>query len=105
MSAPQADGASLREHYEALAERTGRSIAEIAGTPEIPEGCEMLWRDFTALSVARGSNGFSASRLTWLDIDAYQRVHGFRFEAWEIEAIRRMDMAFVAEAEKRKPSS
>jgi len=94
---------SLREHYAGLAERTGRSIADIAQMPELPTGCEMLWQDFTALSAARGSNGFGPSRLSWADLDAYQRVKGFRFSPWEVEALTRADLAFMAEMSKRKP--
>lgn len=102
MNAPQGDGATLREHYEAVAERTGRTIAELAGLPELPDGCEWLWRDFMALNVARGSNGFSPARLTWSDIDAYQRVNGIRFSAWEVQTIRRLDSLFLTEAAKHK---
>lgn len=99
----QDDGATLREHYEALAERSGRTVAEIAGLSECPHGCELLWRDFMALSSTRGSNGFSVLRLSWAEIEAYQRLHGFRFAPWEIEAIRRLDSAFMEQASKRKP--
>ncbi len=97
------DGITLREHYQGLAERTGRSFAEIANLPEVPPGCEWLWRDFSALSAARGSTGFGPSRISWAEIDAYQRMRGLRFEQWELDAITRADMAFVAEASKRKP--
>lgn len=103
MSEPQSDGSTLRDHYEMLAERTGRSVAEIARLPDIPIGCEGLWGDFLSLSMARGSNGFGPSRITWADIDAYQRVHHIRFMGWEIEALRRIDSAFMSQAAKRKP--
>lgn len=103
LSAPQGDGLTLREHLEGLAERTGKTLAEVAGLPDLPQGCEFIWRDFMALSIGRGSNGFSAARITWADIEAYQRVNGIRFAGWEIDAIRRLDNAFLAEANKRKP--
>lgn len=99
----QDDGATLREHYEGLAERTGRTVAEIAGLPKFPTGCEMIWRDFMALAASRGSNGFSVQRLSWSEIDAYQRVNRIEFRPWEIEAIRRLDSAFMEQASKRKP--
>lgn len=56
-----------------------------------------------AMNVARGSNGFSPARLSWVDIDAYQRVRGIRFAAWEIDALRRLDSVFLAEAAKHTP--
>ena len=99
----QDDGATLREHYEALAERTGRTVAEIAGLPDCPHGCELLWRDFMALSASRGSNGFAVLRLSWSEIEAYQRVNRISFAPWEIDAIRRLDSAFIDQASKRKP--
>lgn len=94
---------TLREHYEGLAERTGRTLAEVANLPVLPEGCEQLWSDFLDLSVARGSTGFGPARISWLDLDAYQRVLGFRLSGWQIEAIRKADTAFMVQASKRKP--
>lgn len=41
-------------------------------------------------------------RLSWADIDAYQRVKAFRFEGWELEAIRKADAAFMAESAKQR---
>lgn len=101
----QDDGATLREHYEGLAERTGRSIAEIANLPALPTGAERLWIDFLDLSSARGSTGFGPARISWLDLDAYQRVKRLRFCAWEIDAIRRADNAYMEQAGKRKPKN
>ncbi len=62
----------------------------------------MLWLDFVASHVARGSNGMGSLRLSWADIDAYQRVKAFRFEGWELEAIRKADAAFMAESAKQR---
>lgn len=86
-----------------MAERSGKTFADVAGLPPFPSGCELLWRDFMELSMTRGSNGFSVARITWLEIDAYQRVNGIEFRPWEIEAIRRLDSAFMEQASKRKP--
>ena len=61
----------------------------------MPEGFAGVWRDFMALHSTRpvGMNG--PSRIPWAELDAYQRVNGFRFQPWQIEAIRRADMAFM----------
>lgn len=99
----QPDGQTLREHYAGFAERTGRTVAEIAGIPELPDDVLPLWRDFMALHSSRNMAGMGPGRISWADIDAYQRVHRFRFEAWELDAIRRADTAFMVEAGKRKP--
>lgn len=91
----QSDGATLRDHYEILAERTGRTVREIHGAPDLPDGCSMLWRDFIAMHGARGSTGFGPMRITWADLDAFQRVMGIRLAPWELEAIRRADGAYL----------
>lgn len=44
------------------------------------------------------------SRIPWAEMDAYQRVNGFRFAAWQIEAIRRADAAFMEFAAESAPT-
>lgn len=85
----------MRDHYAMLAERTGRTVEEIHGAPDLPTGCEALWNDFMALHSSRGSSGFGPLRIGWIDLDAYQRCRGVRFAQWEIEAIRRADTAYL----------
>lgn len=99
----QEDGATLREHYQGLAERKGCELHEVVDLPTLPEGTGQLWADFLNLSSARGSTGFGPARVSWADLDAYQRVKSFRFEAWEVEAIRRADGAYMEQSAKRKP--
>lgn len=96
LSAPQADGTSLREHLEAFAERNGRPHPMLAEGPALPEGCGELWRMFLTLHARRGSSGFGASRITFADLDAFQRVTGRRLASWEVEAIMRADDEFIA---------
>jgi hypothetical protein len=96
LEAPQkADGRPLREHLQAAYRQTGRLPQMLLDAPELPEGCEPLWRDFLSLHSMRGSTGFGASRIGIVEIDAYQRVHGVRFAHWQLEAIRRADIAFL----------
>ena len=102
LSARQDDGSTLREHMEAFSERAGRPHPMIADGPELPEGCADLWRAFLALHVRRGSNGFGPSRITFLDLDAYQRVTRRRLASWEVEAIMQADDEFFASLPKPK---
>lgn len=96
------EGATLRDHLTGTWERTGIKPAQLDNP--LPEGCETLWRDFLALHGCRGVGMNGPSRISWADLDAYQRVQGFRFEPWEVEAIRRADGAYMrAQAEARKP--
>ncbi len=89
------DGCSQREHLTSLYRQTGVMPDELANAPQLPDGLDYLWRDFLELHSSR-TPGFSApNRITFADIDAYQRVSGVTFEGWEVEAIRRADTAFL----------
>ena len=100
------DGRPLREHLEAAYRQTGKLPALLADAPRLPMGTEALWRDFLSLHASRGSNGFGLNRIGYLELDAYQRVHGFRFEPWQIDAIQRADAAFItAHAAANKPKT
>ena len=80
----------------AYEERTGRVHERLANAPALPAGCDLLWSDFLELHECRGSNGFAPSRISFADIDAWQRVQGIRLPAWRIAAIRAADSAFLA---------
>lgn len=101
------DGKTLRDHLENWERQNRQRHPMLADAPQLPAGCLVLWRDFTALHSARGASGFSPARISFSDIDAYQRVNDTRLHAWEIEAIRRADNAYLAhyaETHKRKGS-
>lgn len=63
--------------------------------PPLPPAMRYLFDRFLRLSERRQSNGFGASRITYLEIDAYQRVTGFRFQPWEVRLIERLDDAYL----------
>jgi hypothetical protein len=63
----------------------------------LPAGCEELWRVFNELHACRGNYGFGPVRITYADIDAFQRVSGMRLHPWEIKAIRRADAAYLTQ--------
>ena len=89
------EGSTVREHLEVAQRHSGRVPEMLANAPPLPDGCETLWRDFVHLRENAGGNGFGPNRIAYGEIDAYQRLGGFRFEAWEIDAIRRTDTAFM----------
>lgn len=98
------DGKPLREHLESIHRQTGVMPDALADAVTLPDGCEMLWRDFLALHGTRASTGFGPARIGYSDLDAYQRVQGCRLPAWQIEAIRRADNAYLAHyAETHRP--
>ncbi len=83
-------------------EKTGRLPDRLADAPVLPVGLEQLWHDFTELHGCRGSNGFGPARITYQDIDCWQRVNGTTLEGWQIAAIRQADSAYLASIAKGK---
>lgn len=97
LSAPQDDGQPLIEHLRAGELRTGKVPDFIVNAPPLPEGCEMLWQRFLSLHLSRGSAGFGMARITFVDIDAFQRVTRTMLSPWEIDLIRKADNLWLSE--------
>lgn len=73
--------------------------------PVLPHGLEELWAVFLELHTCRGSTGMGPQRITYMDVDAFQRVSGVSLKAWERDAIRRADQAYLDDwHERNKPS-
>lgn len=102
LSARQEDGATLREHLEAVAARSGKLPSQLANSAKLPDGCAPLWRIFLHLHGRRGSSGFGPSPISYSEIDAYQRVTRQELAAWEINAIIAADDAYFASMPKPK---
>lgn len=95
LDAPQEDGLPLREHLRAIERRTGQPHPAFANAAKLPEGCEALWNDYTVLR-STAQPGFSGpTRIEESSIYYFQRNRGFRFQPWELEAMRRADSAFI----------
>lgn len=89
------DGRTLREHLESIKRQTGVTPSALADAPSLPAGCEMTWRDFMALHATRPVGMGGPGRITYGDMLAYQTLNRFTFAAWEVEAIRRADVAYL----------
>lgn len=70
--------------------------------PLCPDGCEGLWQAFKELHASRANSGFGPMRISFAEIDAFQRVTGLSLKPWEVEAIRRADRAFMADWQSRQ---
>lgn len=97
LSQPQDDGEPLHAHLEAYERATGKVHEMLIDAPVLPSGLDRLWGDFLELHDSRGSTGFGAMRITFADMNAWQRVRGARLKAWEIDAIRKADNAWLAD--------
>lgn len=85
----------MREHLESFERQTGRLHPVLADAPVLPDGLGPLWRDFMAMHSTRSSTGFSPMRISYADLEAYQRVEGVRLAPWQVEAIKRADAAYL----------
>lgn len=83
-------------------EKSGKEPAALANGPRLPNGCAGLWSDFSQMHERRGSSGFGPSRISFADVDAWQRVRGVQLAAWELDAIHGADNAFLASLPKPK---
>lgn len=105
LSQPQEDGSPLLAHLQAAWRASGKMPAMLANAPTMPEGCETLWRNFLELHDSRGSTGWGAARVTFADMDSWQRVRGTTLRPWEVECIRKADNLWLSEFAPRPKAS
>lgn len=91
----------MREHLASAAQRTGKVPARLAAALPLPDGLNQLWLDFLDLHASRANYGFGPARITFQDIDAWQRVNRIELRPWQIEAIRAADNAFLSSVAKQ----
>jgi hypothetical protein len=68
--------------------------------PEISDGLARVWSIFRDLSMARGSNGFGPTPISWSEILAWSALMREPLEIWEIQAIRYIDVIYLSVASK-----
>lgn len=93
----QGDGRSLREHLESLEKQTGKVPALLIG-PDLDEQSTHLWGWFLDLHVARGSNGFGPSALSYSEILAWATLTRVAPTPWEVSVIKRLDAVYLCHA-------
>lgn len=88
--------ATHREHLESLAKQGDpEAIQELADQPECPRHGAHLWSWFQDLHQTRTSAGMGPSRLTRLEIHAWEQDEGLTLERWERRTIMQIDAAWV----------
>lgn len=78
---------------------------QLANAAPLPPLAAHLWTWFIDLAQTRGSSGFGPSRLSRLEIRAWEQDEGVALEAWERRAIMAVDEAYltsVAEQQKKE---
>ena len=101
--AVEVEGGTVLEHLQAQERQTGETPDALLAAPSLPDGCEPLWTAFRDLHACRGGNGFGPGRITFTELDAFQRVTGFQLQAWEIEAIHKADAEYLRQWAERQP--
>lgn len=84
-----------------VARTRGVSVAKVAKPPAMPPEGAHIWQAFRSLHSARVNNGFGPCPISFVDMDAWQRVMQYPLAPWEAEAVRKLDDAYLAiDAEK-----
>lgn len=92
-------GSSVGAHYAAVARATGKVIT----APELPAALRYLWNIFAMLHRCRGGNGFGPNPIAWSEVLAYCQLTRLSLTAWELEAIRLLDDAYLSASAEQQP--
>lgn len=83
----------MREHLEIVHKTTGRMPPEL-DVPDIPKEFEYLMSVFYELSAARPV-GMAVGPIAFEAIEAYNRLTGAGLVGWEVQTIKRLDIAWM----------
>lgn len=89
MSKPEKDGAPLRSHLEAVERATRKPMERLHR--KCPDGAVYLWHWFIEISNAR----VPGEPIGFRDLLAWQEVTGITLNAWEADALRALDIAYL----------
>jgi hypothetical protein len=85
-----------REVLESLAEQGDpEALAELVALPPLPRHGAHIWAWFMDLHATRQSNGMGPSRLSRLEIHAWEADEGHVLERWERKTLMAVDVAWV----------
>lgn len=82
----------------------GQIASEFGRECEMPdfESGEYLWRAFNDIGLASSSSG-GLMPILWSEVRGFAEATGAIDEPWEMQAIRQMSEAYVAERHQRNP--
>lgn len=94
----QADGATLRQHLEAVARQIGRQPEQLKelSTPACPPALVFMWQAFLELSAARGSNANGPAPISYSELKFWAELTRRRLTACQVEIIKRLDAVYLA---------
>ena len=92
---PHKDG-SRRANLVSVWKQTGVMPKTLQQKP-LRDHERWLWDTFWELSAGRQSSFDGPMRIAYAEMAAFVQLTGVDLDGWEVEAIRRMDIAFVSE--------
>lgn len=91
-------GATEREHLEQVERQTGRRIEALEPPTDFPILISHIWSAFIALSNSRTGGMSGPNAITYSDIKAWKELTETPLKAWEVEAIKRLDVVYLGVA-------
>lgn len=88
------NGVSEREHLEQVERQTGQRPQALDG-PEFPMLLSHIWSAFITLSNSRTAGLSGSNPITYEQIKAWKEVTDTPLKAWEVEAIKRLDVIYM----------
>ena len=98
----EGDGKTLKEHLVSAWRQTGIMPQALADAPPLPDGAAGIWRDFLDIHQDREIRDGQPCRLAARDIEGWQLLNRARLEPWEVDAVRRLDRAYLIQRAKEK---
>lgn len=74
---------------------SARKIIDANLGPDLPPLLGHIWAMYTALDCARTGNGFGPNPISYSEMDAYARLSGVTLATWEVNALKRLDLAYL----------
>ena len=97
LSKTDQEGVTEREHLQEVERQTGKTPQALIG-PQFPTLVSHIWSAFISLSNGR-SMGFSGPNpIGYEQIKAWKELTETPLKAWEIEAIKRLDVVYLGVA-------
>ncbi len=85
----------MRQHLQQVQQVTAAPVAELI-TPPPPVSLVYLLHWFVELQAGRQSGFGGPQPITWADLAAWARLARVAPQAWELQALRRLDQAWVS---------
>jgi hypothetical protein len=98
LNKPDKNGTTEREHLEQVERQTGRRPQALEPPVGFPPLMEHVWSAFIALSGSRSAGFSGPNPINYEQIKAFKELTDTPLDAWEIQAIMRLDRAYMGVA-------